>query len=103
MGDEQRRRDVRVVIAREVDVRIVDRASGLASGDSFAAEVRNISVGGALLVMPEPLWRGPTLEIRIGWADPRLVASLRASVVRNSAVDDEQIISASPDMRSGCA
>jgi len=82
MEDDQRRRDVRVVAHREVDVRYIDRTSGVPDGDSFAAEVRNISVGGALMVLDEPLWRGTLVEIRVAWAEPRLVTKLRAHVVR---------------------
>jgi c-di-GMP-binding flagellar brake protein YcgR len=82
MEGNQRRRHVRVSTTRLVDVRRVDQARGWPTGDITTAQVRNLSAGGALLILEDPVWRGTTLELRIAWTRPDLHTSLRARVIR---------------------
>jgi PilZ domain len=85
MPDHQHRRHVRVLTTREAGVRHVDAATGLPVGDTFSAEVQNMSAGGALLLTQEPLRRGARVHIEIAWTAPPLTASLRGRVVRVAA------------------
>jgi hypothetical protein len=85
MPDHQHRRHVRVLTIREAGVRHVDAATGLPVGDTFSAEVQNMSAGGALLLTQEPLRRGTGVHIEIAWTAPPLTASLRGRVVRVAA------------------
>lgn len=87
MDARQRRRHVRVGTDRAVGVRVVDRVTGEASRERVTASVRDISAGGALLVTAAPVPRGKSIELEIVWTDPALSVSLRARVVRMTALD----------------
>jgi hypothetical protein len=50
------------------------------------ASVRDISAGGALLVTAAQVPRGKNVELEIVWTDPALSVSLRARVVRMTAL-----------------
>jgi c-di-GMP-binding flagellar brake protein YcgR len=87
MDPRQRRRHVRVGTDRAVGVRVVDRVTGEPDRESVTASVRDISAGGALLVTAAPVPRGKNVQLEIVWADPALRVSLRARVVRMTALD----------------
>jgi c-di-GMP-binding flagellar brake protein YcgR len=87
MDARQRRRHVRVGTDRPVGVRVVDRVTGEPSRESVTASVRDISAGGALLVTAAPVPRGKNVELEIVWTDPALSVSLRARIVRMTALD----------------
>lgn len=84
----QRRRHVRVGTDRAVSVRVVDRVTGEPARDSVTASVRDISAGGALLVMAAPVSRGRKIQIEIVWTDPALSLLLDGRIVRVAAPED---------------
>ena len=88
MDHHQRRRHVRVGTDRLVGVRVVDRVTGEPARDSVTASVRDISAGGALLVMAGPVSRGRNIQIEIVWTDPVLSLSLEGRIVRVAAGED---------------
>ena len=62
--------------------------TGEPARDSVTASVRDISAGGALLVIPGPVSRGRNIQIEIVWTDPVLSLSLEGRIVRVAARED---------------
>ncbi len=89
----QRRRHVRARTDRVVTVCAIDRVTGEPAEEGVPACVRDISAGGALLVMTEPVSRSRRVQIEIEWTDPALSLSLRGRVVRVTAHEDRTEVS----------
>jgi c-di-GMP-binding flagellar brake protein YcgR len=84
---------VRVTTDRMVSVRLIDLVTGEPAADSLPAAVRDISAGGALLVMAEPVSGGRGVLVEVVWTDPALMASLRGRVVRVAERDEDVEVS----------